>query len=341
MRRSRAAPITCPHAPDTTPRDLCHEHRCALTDWNGGAMNGWDRRQPAPTSNGDNLAWAQYQESGHPQLLAVRAAPSPSPITSSPTCSARASPATPSCSRRRPAGRRGNPPTQPRRPYWGCDQSVDDTRRRSCKAAPAPTASVFPCFDIPSVPDVLPAGVTWKFYGTNFYVLPRDLVDVRRGRRRSATARAGATSSTRRSSTTDIANGTLPDVSWLVDQDLDDEHPDDRQRLRRRELDGRQRQPAHAERVLEDTAILFTMDDFGGWYDHVPPPRQYGCDAAHPYGLGFRLPLIVISPYAKPRLRLPGGGRAGVDPALHRDGVRRARRSRRSIRRRRTGRPTI
>ena len=50
----------------------------------------------------------------------------------------------------------------------------------------------------------------------------------------------------------------------------------------------------------KDTAIIFTMDDFGGWYDHVPPPRQYGCDAAHPYGLGFRLPLIVISPYARP-----------------------------------------
>jgi phospholipase C len=42
------------------------------------------------------------------------------------------------------------------------------------------------------------------------------------------------------------------------------------------------------------------MDDFGGWYDHVPPPRHYGCDPAHPYGLGFRLPLLVISPYAKP-----------------------------------------
>ena len=48
------------------------------------------------------------------------------------------------------------------------------------------------------------------------------------------------------------------------------------------------------------TAIIMTYDDFGGWYDHVAPPRQYGCDAQHPYGLGFRLPLIVISPYAKP-----------------------------------------
>jgi phospholipase C len=49
----------------------------------------------------------------------------------------------------------------------------------------------------------------------------------------------------------------------------------------------------------KDTVIFFTMDDFGGWYDHVLPPRQYGCDSTQPYGLGFRLPLIVISPYVK------------------------------------------
>src|SRR5215468_10524273 len=34
--------ITPPRAPDRTPRDLCHAHSCALTDWAGGAMNGWD-----------------------------------------------------------------------------------------------------------------------------------------------------------------------------------------------------------------------------------------------------------------------------------------------------------
>ena len=29
-------------APDKTPRDLCHAHDCALTDWNGGKMDNWD-----------------------------------------------------------------------------------------------------------------------------------------------------------------------------------------------------------------------------------------------------------------------------------------------------------
>ena len=35
-------------------------------------------------------------------------------------------------------------------------------------------------------------------------------------------------------------------------------------------------------------------DDWGGWYDHVPPPgaRQFG-------GLGFRVPFIAVAPFAK------------------------------------------
>ena len=41
------------------------------------------------------------------------------------------------------------------------------------------------------------------------------------------------------------------------------------------------------------TAVFLTWDDFGGFYDHVSPQQIDG------YGLGFRVPLIVISPYAK------------------------------------------
>jgi phospholipase C len=41
------------------------------------------------------------------------------------------------------------------------------------------------------------------------------------------------------------------------------------------------------------TAIFITWDDWGGWYDHVDPPK---IDAMGP---GFRVPLIVVSPYAR------------------------------------------
>ena len=36
-----------------------------------------------------------------------------------------------------------------------------------------------------------------------------------------------------------------------------------------------------------------TWDDWGGWYDHVTPKVR------NPYELGFRVPLLVISPYVK------------------------------------------
>ena len=40
-------------------------------------------------------------------------------------------------------------------------------------------------------------------------------------------------------------------------------------------------------------AIFITYDDYGGFYDHVPPPQ------VDQLGLGFRVPCTVVSPYAK------------------------------------------
>jgi phospholipase C len=43
----------------------------------------------------------------------------------------------------------------------------------------------------------------------------------------------------------------------------------------------------------DNTVIFLTWDDWGGWYDHVSPPVY------NSYELGFRVPLVVISPYTK------------------------------------------
>jgi phospholipase C len=43
----------------------------------------------------------------------------------------------------------------------------------------------------------------------------------------------------------------------------------------------------------KSTAIIVVWDDWGGWYDHVAPKVR------NSYELGFRVPMIVISPYAK------------------------------------------
>jgi phospholipase C len=287
--------ITPPHAPDRTPRDLCHAHSCALADLAGGAMNGWDSVAGAST-NGDDLVYAQYTEADIPNywqyarhyaladhFFANVLGPSFPGHTF--VLAAQAGWAS------------GNPNTQITHPYWGCDQSsstlvtVEDPNTCTEK-------QVFPCFHIPSVPDILPAGVDWKFYGSNFYILPEiwsmfDAIDgVRNGPGWSKVVKESTFE-------TDIDNGTLPAVSFLVDQDLDSEHPNVGSVCSGENWTVGRLNRLMASDYWKDTAVLFTMDDFGGWYDHVKPARQYGCNPAGPYGLGFRLPLIVMSPYAK------------------------------------------
>jgi phospholipase C len=44
----------------------------------------------------------------------------------------------------------------------------------------------------------------------------------------------------------------------------------------------------------DSSAYILTYDESGGYFDHVAPPQL---DA---YGLGFRVPTWVISPFAKP-----------------------------------------
>jgi phospholipase C len=45
-------------------------------------------------------------------------------------------------------------------------------------------------------------------------------------------------------------------------------------------------------RYWQNCAIIITWDDYGGFYDHVPPTQT------DEYGFGFRVPCLVISPYS-------------------------------------------
>ena len=290
--------VPAPHAPNSTPRDMCHEHQCALDDWDQGKNDGW-LMDPASSMNGDNLFCAQYQESDIPNYWAYARKYAladhffadvlgPSFPGHTFVLAAQAGWAT------------GNPPTDlsSLHPYWGCDETMTDTvpilDHGTCTGA-----NVFPCFDIPSVPDLLPSGTDWRFYGTNFYLLPEiwSMFDAVKSIRNGSGWGKVVNASTFDS---DVQSGKLPPVTWLVDQDLNDEHPGVGGVCQGENWTVGHVNALMASPLWKDTAIFFTMDDFGGWYDHVAPPRQYGCDAQHPYGLGFRLPLIVMSPYVKP-----------------------------------------
>jgi phospholipase C len=88
------------------------------------------------------------------------------------------------------------------------------------------------------------------------------------------------------------AGGSLPNVSWVVPSQVNSEHPAssiaDGQAWVTRVVDAVMRSPD-----WRSSAIFLTWDDWGGFYDHVPPPTV---DAA---GYGIRVPGLVISPYAR------------------------------------------
>lgn len=90
-----------------------------------------------------------------------------------------------------------------------------------------------------------------------------------------------------------IANGSLPAVSFVKPEGPYDEHAGYSTVQGSEEhllewIDALQASP-----MWERMAIIVTYDDFGGWYDHVPPP------AGDRWGPGGRVPALVISPWAK------------------------------------------
>ncbi len=86
--------------------------------------------------------------------------------------------------------------------------------------------------------------------------------------------------------------GTLPSVAWIFPDAKDSEHPpalvSRGQSYVTRLVDAVMRSPD-----WKSSAIFLTWDDWGGFYDHVVPPRV---DAM---GYGLRVPGLVISPYAR------------------------------------------
>ncbi len=90
---------------------------------------------------------------------------------------------------------------------------------------------------------------------------------------------------------TDLENGTLPAVSYIVPSGSS-EHPPGSlaagEAFVSNIISGLMRSSA-----WDSSAFMWSYDDWGGWYDHVKPPKV---DA---YGYGFRAPALLVSPYAK------------------------------------------
>jgi len=90
----------------------------------------------------------------------------------------------------------------------------------------------------------------------------------------------------------DAKEGRLPQVSWIIPSGAVSEHPPASVR------EGMAYVTGLVNAVMQGpqwntSAIFISWDDWGGFYDHVPPPK------IDEYGLGIRVPGLVISPYAR------------------------------------------
>jgi phospholipase C len=146
----------------------------------------------------------------------------------------------------------------------------------------------WPCVDVTVLPDLLQrAGHSWKEYrGNNEWVQPLRMV---RHVRYSPMYRHVVTED---AFFKDLNAGTLPDVSWLTPSfNLSDHPPKSMCEGENWTVDVMNR--IMSSRYWSSTAVVLTWDDFGGFFDHVPPPH------VDLYGMGPRVPALIISPWAK------------------------------------------
>jgi phospholipase C len=147
----------------------------------------------------------------------------------------------------------------------------------------------WPCFDVKVLPDLLQArGISWKEYrGDNRWIQPLRMI---RHVRFSPMYRNVVSDE---QFIPDVQSGRLPSVSWLTPSFGLSDHPPT-------SICGGENWTVKVLNALmrskywDSTAVVLTWDDFGGFYDHVPPPHR------DLYGDGPRVPAIVLSPWAKP-----------------------------------------
>lgn len=194
---------------------------------------------------------------------------------------------------------------------WGCDSPSGTTTLtlNPTTGQETPTAGgPFPCFGYKSLADLAQsAGVSWRLYS---YSICQNInaLDVNESVRfGSAWPKVDMSScpllgnvdnahfSTPEGNViTDVQKGNLPAISWVLPGPFTSDHPG---------VPGGYCGPWWVASVIDaigkskywnNTAVFVFWDDWGGFYDHVAP--YVVRDQAGP---GFRVPLLVVSPYAK------------------------------------------
>lgn len=155
------------------------------------------------------------------------------------------------------------------------------------------TRRVFPCFDRRSIFTLLDgAGISWKYYQAHTGAFIINAVDALKPIWKNQQEYQANVIVPPAQVLKDIKNQKLASVVFVTPTTKASDHPGDNNGSG----------PSWVASVVNgigessywnESAVIVVWDDWGGWYDHVAPTVR------NSYELGFRVPMIVISPYAK------------------------------------------
>jgi len=182
---------------------------------------------------------------------------------------------------------------------------------------PSGTVHTEPCLEHQTLPDVLPSNVSWKFYTSNgeggMWTAPAAIKHIcepskQYGGKCTGSEWVNNVDLASVDVLTDIANCNLRGVSWVIPTGQNSDHPGFTKTtggpswiasvvnaIGQSWINSNGKCDYWGNKSNDATAIIVTWDDFGGFYDHVPPPIL-----PMPQGdfqLGARVPLVVVSAY--------------------------------------------
>lgn len=287
--------IALKRALDRMPRDIGHDWQDARRAMNAGKMDQFDLVREGNLKN-DFLSMSQFLPADIPNYwryaehfaLADR------------MFSSLAGPSFPN-HLYTVAAQSGGAFNNPDSLRWGCD--AEERTRVEVLSSTGAVTREYPCFDLRTIADNLEAAnVSWRYYapvqGEHGYIWSAldAIAHIRNGPLWQSRVKPHG------QFVTDVASGAMPAVSWLIPDFDVSEHPTvdafAGTTLSVSACAGENWTVQQINAIMQSpawptTAIVLTWDDFGGFYDHVPPP---GVDSL---GLGPRVPLIVISPYVR------------------------------------------
>ena len=286
-----------------TPHDLQHSWQAAAVAYDNGLMDGfyWSAYKPSVAYYGRRITIPQ------PDSKLVQIVPTPTPT-----------PAPPS-----------RPPKQPSWAinavsyydstsipnYWNyaqhytlCDNFFSALRGPSqpnhLYTVAAQSGGIVSNYNFPSqtvtyffpeiMDELFKAGVSWKYYSDQTDPHQQGIWNPLPGFPQIASNPAQFANVVSPSQFyTDVNNGALPQVCWLIPSPQNSEHPPYDIAVGMAYVTTLVNAVMQSQ-YWQNCAIIITWDDYGGFYDHVPP-IQTDTDK---YGFGFRVPCLVISPYA-------------------------------------------